>query len=598
MPSDSVSLEDVEQIDLLAQADSILLSLELQEPEVIEQQPKTAIEPKTQQDAPQTTTQTKKEVSNSQPWEIDNTVGTAANSITDLDRPLLDSKTVVANIDLDEEREVIKIEDYGTEKSAMEDFQKALTRVGSRRPLRIGVFGDSFIENDIITADLRENFQGALGGNGVGFVAFATPIAKYRQTIAHTFSDWQTYSIMSPKKTPEQYLDKFYVSGLLCIPEEGARVTMASTTFRKYTKQSTVARLLFINEKSTELRVTINDTLERVFRPAPMTEVQEIVISGNIEKLDMSVHNVDGFIGYGVVFEDRSGVCVDNYSVRGTSGLPLFKTNASINKSIDKMLGYDLIILQFGLNVMQADVLKYNSFSNSLSRIIKYVRSCFPHASVMLMGVGDRCHDVNGKMQTMQAVYGVIDAQKAAAQAEEAAFWSTFDAMGGENSMLGFVERKWAAKDHLHIGYGGGKYIASQMFKSLMNFDVEQAEDEPIEVDTAKIDTAEIDTLTTDSINIVDTLAIDTAEVDSMMVDSLMVDSLAIDTLAVPSSIESDSLDLNLTLDSLISDSMWFDLIEGDSLIVDSLLMDSLLRESAVSSKDTDRNNIDSLIFD
>lgn len=536
---ESVDSQQDEQLELLDQADSILLSLE---PKVLEAVQDSSSKEKQAEKDPSPKSDPS-ELSNSEPWEIAQSVGTAANSITDLDRPLIDSKVPTSTTAaIDAEREITKIEDFGVEESALEDFRKALTRKGAKRPLRIAVLGDSFIENDIITADLRENFQGGLGGNGVGFVAFATPIAKYRQTVEHTFSDWEVYSIMSPKKTPEKYLDKFYISGLLCVPSEGAKVTMSSTTFRKYTKQSTVARLLFINEKNTELRVTINDTLERVFRPAPSQKVQEIVISGNIEKFDMSVHKVDGFVGYGVVFEDRSGVCIDNYSVRGTSGLPLFKTNAQINKDVDKMLSYDLVILEFGLNIMQAEVLKYESFSNSLSRIIKYVRGCFPNASVMVMGVGDRCHEVNGKVETMQAVYGVLEAQRNAAKTEGAAFWNTFEAMGGKNSMIGFTERKWAAKDYLHIGYGGGKYIAEQMYKSLMDFELESKE-----------------------------------ELEPEVLDSLAIDSLAIDTL------NRDTLLLDHRIDSLASDSLWLDLIEGDSIVLDSVLMDSLLGRTGLN---------------
>ncbi len=525
-PVDSLEGDDNEQALLLAEADSVLLSLE-QQPQIID-------EPQEESKA----TPVEQQQVSSKPWEMEQSVGTAANSITDLDRPLIDSKTRNYSSAIGS-HEIIAIDDYGQEQSALAEFRKALTSPRQNRPMRIAVLGDSFIENDIITADLREQFQGELGGNGVGFVAFSTPIAKYRATIKHTFEGWETYSVMSMNKTPEKYHDKFYVSGLLCVPEEGATVSMASTTFRKYTKQSTVARLLFINEKSTELRVTINDSLQRVFKPESSAGVQQIVISGNIEKIDMSVHNVDGFVGYGIVFEDRSGVCVDNYSVRGTSGLPIFKTNTAINRSIGKMLGYDLVILEFGLNIMQADVLKYDSFSQSLSRIIRYVKTCFPEASIMVMGVGDRCHNTGSGYETMEAVYGVFEAQRAAAEAEGAAFWNTFEAMGGHNSMKGFVERKWAGKDHLHIGYGGGQYIAQQMYRSLMDFELEPEAEPELEP-------------------VLDTLNVETAA--EIQVDSLgegsVVDSLAMsvkDSLEVHvmDSVKSDTIDVNQIIDSL-----------------------------------------------
>lgn len=53
------------------------------------------------------------------------------------------------------------ITDYsGDAAGGMRHFYDALSRVKTmNRPVRIAYFGDSFIENDIMTADLRELFQ-------------------------------------------------------------------------------------------------------------------------------------------------------------------------------------------------------------------------------------------------------------------------------------------------------------------------------------------------------------------------------------------------------------------------------------------------------
>ena len=40
--------------------------------------------------------------------------------------------------------------------------------------------------------------------------------------------------------------------------------------------------------------------------------------------------------------------------------------------------------------------------------------------------------------------------------------------MGGENSMVNFVQKKWAAQDHTHIRYPGGKYIAQRFATALV----------------------------------------------------------------------------------------------------------------------------------
>lgn len=107
-------------------------------------------------------------------------------------------------------------------------------RKGSPAAVRIAVLGDSFIEGDIVTADVRERMQDLYGGCGVGFVPFSSPIALYRATVRHTFDGWKTYDVKAFRKVPEDVRDKFFVSGNVCIPQQGATARMEGVTFRRH----------------------------------------------------------------------------------------------------------------------------------------------------------------------------------------------------------------------------------------------------------------------------------------------------------------------------------------------------------------------------
>ncbi len=363
---------------------------------------------------------------------------------------------------------IVPIESFSPE--AMTHFNRALTRSKAGRPVRIAVLGDSFIEGDIFTADLREQLQDLCGGRGVGFVPFATPLSNARGTVSHSFSNWDVYNVLDREKIPTEIDDLFFISGLVCIPQEGATSRLQGVTFRKHIKQSGAARLIFTNRNNTQLNVVINDSINHFFTPEPSEHVQQIVINTPpIHSIKVTLDQTDGFIGYGIVLDDTEGVSVDNYSIRGNSGMGLFRTNNLVNQQIGQMLDYDLIVLQYGLNVMIPNVLKYDSYSKTFTQVIHYVQQCFPNASILVMGVGDRSTLHNGQFETMPAVKGIIDAQREAAQSAGVAFWNTFDAMGGENSMVDFVQKKWAAKDHTHIRYLGGKYIAQQLAAALVD---------------------------------------------------------------------------------------------------------------------------------
>ena len=58
-------------------------------------------------------------------------------------------------------------------------------------------------------------------------------------------------------------------------------------------------------------------------------------------------------------FDDGKGVHVDNFSSRGNSGLPLSNLNKDLMNAFQQKLGYDLIILQFGTNVLNYGSLNY-----------------------------------------------------------------------------------------------------------------------------------------------------------------------------------------------------------------------------------------------
>lgn len=74
----------------------------------------------------------------------------------------------------------------------MDKFYAALDQAGSR-PVRVAYYGDSYIEGDIITMDLRGMLQGKYGGRGVGFVEINCVSADFRRSVLTKRSGWNSY---------------------------------------------------------------------------------------------------------------------------------------------------------------------------------------------------------------------------------------------------------------------------------------------------------------------------------------------------------------------------------------------------------------------
>lgn len=363
-----------------------------------------------------------------------------------------------------ENPELVAIEDFSPGQQIMNRFYNALAYEAGERVVRIAVLGDSFIESDIITADMREDLQLTYGGSGVGFVPFTTPLSKHRGTVKHSFSDWDYYNVMQKKNVPEEYRDKFSISGMISVPKQGATVHYEGVKFRRRIEATNTATLLFANRGASKIGVTINDSLSMSYAPQPNDSmIKAITVNERpISKLDITVGDPAGFIGYGVVLEDSVGVSVHNYSVRSNSGLAIFGTDAEINRQIGSLMSYDLIILQYGLNVMSNDIFDYGYYERHLTRIIDYVKQCFPDSAILIMSVGDRSTLKSGTAVTMPEVKAMIKTQRNAAVKGGVGFWNTLEGMGGENSMAEFVKNQWASKDHTHINYSGGRQIATR----------------------------------------------------------------------------------------------------------------------------------------
>ena len=347
-----------------------------------------------------------------------------------------------------------------------------MTRGGTaRRPVRIAFLGDSFVEGDILTADLRERLQAAFGGRpggGTGFAPMASPLTAFRRTVKTQAKGWTTYNIMQRKAAPEFLREHFYVSGWVSQPAAGASTRWENTDYRKGLDGVTDARILFLSPHDSRVEVTLNDTLRREFGVPGDASVRQIAVSApHIHSLGFRVlSGPEQFIGYGAIFEGR-GVVVDNYSIRSNNGQAMFWTNPSVNARIHSFAPYDLVILQYGLNIMQAGVKSYRGYATQIEKMVAYVRQCFPGAAVLVLGVSDRSVKTDAGFEPMDAIPYMLESQRSAARNTGAAFWPTSDAMRAQGGMAEFVRNGWAGKDYTHINYAGGRRVAWALFDAL-----------------------------------------------------------------------------------------------------------------------------------
>ena len=75
----------------------------------------------------------------------------------------------------------VPIEDYDT--AQITRYDRFIGKLIDGQDVRVAFLGDSYVEGDILTVDLREKLQSIFGGRGVGFVPCAIPFEILRTSV-------------------------------------------------------------------------------------------------------------------------------------------------------------------------------------------------------------------------------------------------------------------------------------------------------------------------------------------------------------------------------------------------------------------------------
>ncbi len=369
---------------------------------------------------------------------------------------------------MDTQRAIVSIEDFDTLEYT--HFDRFIDKLANGEDVRIAFMGDSFIEGDILTSDLRAALQEKFGGRGVGFVACDIPFATVRKSVKRTSSGWTAYSVMKTKSMPENAKDMFFVSGYLASGKAGATTVWRSTNDSPTLDSCTRARVLLYSRDSSRVTIELNDSLSRSFDIEAADCLREIYVEAPVSSVRIKVDR-GNILCYGASLEGDGGVVVDNFSVRSNNGHAIFGTNAKINRQADDMLHYDLVVLQYGLNIMQKGQRGYSRYRDQLRDMIAYAERCFPNAAILVMGVSDRWvkNEETSKYEPIGSVDALTSYQRAAADSCGVAFWNTSKAMAQLGGMPKFVANGWAAKDYTHINFNGGKRIANELATSIID---------------------------------------------------------------------------------------------------------------------------------
>ena len=358
------------------------------------------------------------------------------------------------------------LQDFSPNKTTLKNFFRALKQA-NRKQVRIAFYGDSFIEGDVLCGSFRDTLQGLYGGRGVGFVPIASEVAQYRNTIQHTYTNWEAHALVS--KLPSDVPLGISGHAFIPLPQNEAEFKPAR---RPANQKFNRINLFYQSKVETPLQYVVNDTVMLTTMLAAADSVSRVALEmPPATSVKLFFTEPDSVVAYGLTFDSETGVYVDNFAMRGNSGIGLYGLDTTRLKQFNHYLDYKLILLQYGLNVVtETDSTDYIWYETRMVKVVNRLKEVFPNTGIVLIGISDRAGNQNGKIQTLPAIARMRKAQRNIARRTQIAYWDLYEAMGGENSIVKFAEAKppLAAKDFTHLTFLGGRRLAKKLADALL----------------------------------------------------------------------------------------------------------------------------------
>ncbi|HSP64251.1 MAG TPA: GDSL-type esterase/lipase family protein [Pyrinomonadaceae bacterium] len=349
---------------------------------------------------------------------------------------------------------------------ALHNFFTALAdaRAGRRlEPVRIMHFGDSHTAADVLTANIRRHFQGDFGDGGAGLIVPRNPMSTRRQGVASGATSGWSIEGIGGRIAPHRIYGPAGIALSTSQPNERAWVEASGNHFELYyVCQPGGGRIDVLVDGGSVLDAPLSlsspkPEASRLFFDTPAANGRHRVEIRTLTAGQVSI--------LGIVAEHIApGVVYDVLGVNGARASRILSWNQAALAAVLADRKPDLIVLEYGTNEVADSGWTVVSYQRLLAGILRRLQSAAPQASLILLGPPDRS-DLPVAVNRMPLL---IEAQRRAAFTAGAAFWSSYDAMGGAGAMNAWVAQGLGQGDHVHLTRSGYDRIADHFYQEMM----------------------------------------------------------------------------------------------------------------------------------
>ena len=363
----------------------------------------------------------------------------------------------------------------GCERYALDAFIEALHETDESEAesfTRVLHYGDSAIAGDDITRTLRRLFQKRFGAAGPGFIYIDRPWTWYGRDGVRM--------LVKNSWTPQNLIFGHIKDGMYGLGginfDTWAKGVRTRIELRDPPKEGPLHVELFYLEQPSggDLKVRVNDKHEEVIKTASKERrsgFYQLTVDEPPEKIEIETASWKQTRAYGVVIETgRGGVIWDAIGIVGARAVHLNNYDEAHLKRQLERRNPNLVVLQFGLNEAQMPSMPGKAFRRRLAGVIKKLRQAVPDASCLVVGPYDNATFEGGRLKTKPIIPKLVAAQRQVALEAGCAFWDSFEAMGGKDSLSGWYRNKprLISGDLTHLTRAGAEVFAKMLYTTLI----------------------------------------------------------------------------------------------------------------------------------
>ena len=360
-------------------------------------------------------------------------------------------------------------------------------------------YGDSQLEEDRISATIREDLQDEFGGAGPGMMPAIMTVPS--QTTSHSNSGALSRYILFGPKEEEADHSRYGPLAQLAKLEGEAAITIQKRKERKdlfsHVGGYSTVKILMNKGAHLKAKLNVNQTFVEVVgedeegnpkekRTTKVVDAGEPIVE-TFNKLKVYTWKLKDTTSiakmylsgnaeiYAIAADGAYGVAVDNVAMRGSSGTIFHRIDSELLAESYKAMNARLIIMEYGGNLVPGTNSGNIEWTKKIiTRQIQAIQKANPDADILFIGPADMARQKDGQWQTYAGLNMTIKALREVALDNGAAYWDMHRVMGGNGSMMKWVNKEPALgfTDHIHFTRRGAAYMGDLFCAALrMHYD-------------------------------------------------------------------------------------------------------------------------------